>query len=76
MLGFQLLLLFLRDKSHLLMIWRGEDIFILGLSGEFRWEDLTLNVAIGSYVRDGKGHTLMHHLSIEVFSFDFLLMLS
>jgi hypothetical protein len=62
--SFHLQLLLLRKETHLLMVWRGEHIFVLGLSGQLWRKDLTLNVTIGSNVRDWKSYTLMHHLSI------------
>ena len=49
-LRFQLLLLLFGDETHLLMVWRSENILVLGLSGELRREDLALDVAIGSNV--------------------------
>jgi len=55
------------------MVWRGEHIFVLGLSSKLWREDLTLNVTIWSNVRDWKSYTLMHHLSVKIFTFHLFL---
>ena len=75
-MSFHLLLLLLRKETHLLMVWRGKNIFVLGLSGKFWREYLTLDVTIGSNIRDWKSYTLMHHLSVKVFSFHLFLIFS
>jgi hypothetical protein len=62
--SFHLQLLFLRKETHLLMVWRGKYIFVLSFTGQLWREDLTLDITIGSYVRNWKSYTLMHHLGI------------
>ena len=34
------------------MVWRSENLLVLGLFSEFWWEDFTLDVAVRSDVRD------------------------
>lgn len=69
-------LLFLVQESHLLMVWRSKHVFVLSLPGQLRREDLTLNLVVWPYIRNGQGNSLMHHFSIEVLSLDFLLIFS
>lgn len=57
------------------MVGRSEHLLVLRLFRQFWWEDLTLDVAIRSDVRNGESDTLVHHLCVEILSLDFLLSL-
>ena len=59
------------QETHLLVVRRGEDLFLLGCPRQLTREDLLLYVRIWADFRDLKGDTLVHHFRIEVFSFDF-----
>mmetsp|Transcript_39280 Transcript_39280/g.59965 ORF Transcript_39280/g.59965 Transcript_39280/m.59965 type:complete len:201 (-) Transcript_39280:558-1160(-) len=66
-------LLLVLQEPHLLVVRGSENLFVLSFFGELRREDLVLNVAVGPDVRDRQGHSLVHHLGIEVLALDFLL---
>lgn len=52
--------------------WR-ENLLILSFTSQLRREDFALDVPIGPYIRDWKGDSLVHHLSIEILTLDILL---
>jgi hypothetical protein len=71
----QILVCFLQ-KAHLLMIrWR-EHFLVLSLASQLRREDLRFDVIVRSYVRNGQGNTLMHHLGVQILALDLLLPLT
>jgi hypothetical protein len=70
------LLLLIRHKSHLLVIWWSEDFFILCLSCKLRREDFTFDISIRPDVRDWESNTLVHHFSVQIFTLHVLLPLS
>ena len=56
------------------MVGWGENVLFLGVSRELPGEDLLLDVGVGADFRNLQGHTLVHHLCIQVLAFDFLVL--
>ena len=65
--------LFIWHETHLLMVWRGEYLFVLCLPCELWREDLTLNISVWSNIWNWECHTLVHHLCVQILSFYILL---
>ena len=63
-------------ETHLVVTGWCEDILGLGLACQLRWEDLTLDVRVGTDVTDGQSDALAHDLSIQVVAFDLFLNLA
>lgn len=61
-------------KSHLLMIWRSKNFFVLSFFCEFGRKNLTLNTIIRFNIRNREGYSLMHQFSIQIFTFHFFLL--
>lgn len=70
------LCLFFTHESHLLMIWWSEYFFVLCFPCELRRENFTFNISIRSNIRYWESNTLVHHLSVQILSFNILLPLS
>jgi hypothetical protein len=52
----------------------GENVLLLGISRELPWEDLLLDVGVGADFGNLQGHTLVHHLCIQVLALNFLVL--
>ena len=62
------------EETHLLVVGWGENVLLLGVSRELPREDLLLDVSVGADFRNLQGHTLVHHLCIQVLALDFLVL--
>jgi hypothetical protein len=61
-------------ETHLLVVGWSENILLLGISCQFPWEDLLLDVSVGADFRNLQSHTLIHHFCIQVLALDFLVL--
>ena len=60
-------------ETHLVVTRWCEDILGLSLSSQLRWEDLTLDVRVGTDVTDGQSDALAHDLCVQVVAFNLFL---
>lgn len=62
-----------REETHLPVVRRSEDIFLLGIFCKLTGEDFLFDVRIGTDFGYLEGDTLVHELCVQVFTLDVFL---